>query len=335
MLIENVELDTEKIENYISGKKILITGAAGSIGSELVRQLCKFNPNTIAFFDRNETAVFYLEKEINKDFPNIKIVPILGSICDKNRADEIFQEILPDIIYHAAANKHVPLSEENPSEAIYNNIYGTKVILETSIKYKCKSFILVSTDKAVNPSSIMGMSKRVCEILIQLNNSNTKSIAVRFGNVLGSSGSVLQIFNEQIEKFKEITITHPDMERYFITPQNATKLLIQSSFIGKSGDIYMLDMGKPIKIVDLAKETILKKGYLQEEIKIKFTGIRPGEKIYEDLITDLEKFIDTNHPKIKKITSNKILNLDIDKKIEELFNLKNKEEIKNKFKEII
>jgi FlaA1/EpsC-like NDP-sugar epimerase len=335
-----MKLDKQQLKGFIKDKRILITGAAGSIGSELVRQLCLFNPESITFFDRNETAVFYLEKELNKEFPNVKIIPRLGSICDEQRAAVIFSECMPHIVYHVAANKHVPLSEENPSEAIYNNIYGTSVILNASILHNVEVFTFVSTDKAVNPSSIMGMTKRVAEILIQCmyNFTKTKCITVRFGNVFGSSGSVVQIFKSQLQKDKSLTITHPDMERYFISAQDATKLLIQSSMFGKTGDLFMLDMGNPIKIKDLAKDIIISEGYNLDEISIKYTGIRPGEKLQEDLMLDSEISEDTEVPQIKKIINDKSYSnktLDSINYLIDLSKDKTAHDLKNELKRII
>jgi FlaA1/EpsC-like NDP-sugar epimerase len=296
-----IVVDTTQIGHFLNGKNILVTGASGSIGSELVRQICKHNPKSITFFDRNEEKVFYLEKELNKDYPNIKISPKLGSITDRRRADLIFEEIKPEIVFHVAANKHVPLSEQNPHETVANNIGGARNIIENAIKYGCESFIFVSTDKAVNPSSIMGHTKRLTELYIQSIQKKYKTVftIVRFGNVLGSSGSVVEIFNKQILE-GEITLTHPDMTRYFLTIPDACNLLLQSASYNENG-IYVLNMGDPIRIKDLANKMIDASGL---EVKIKIVGIRQGEKITEELVSYSENIENTPHSEIYKISSN-------------------------------
>jgi FlaA1/EpsC-like NDP-sugar epimerase len=297
-----VEIDINNVSNFITNKRILITGAAGSIGNELVRQVAKFNPESIIFFDHNENNQFFLEKEMKSNFPDLKIIPRLGSITDRERAKAIFEETKPHIVYHAAANKHVPLSEQNPSEAINNNILGTHVIADMASYIGCEAFVLISTDKAVNPTSVMGATKRVAEYYVQLMNQSsikTKFITVRFGNVLGSSGSVVPIFKSQIEAGGPVTVTHPDMTRFFMTIPEAAKLLIQASAFGLGGEIFVLDMGSPVKIVDLARNMIMLSGFQPEDIKINFSGIRPGEKIFEELSFDNETTFSTTHPKIR------------------------------------
>lgn len=295
-----VNINQKEVSNFIFDKTILVTGAGGSIGSELIRQLCKYKPKTIIFFDRNEEKVFYLEKEINKDYPNIQIICKLGSITDRNRANIIFQEVNPQIVFHVAANKHVPLSEQNPHETVFNNVGGARNIIECSVKYNCESFVFVSTDKAVNPSSIMGHTKRLTELYIQSIQNRYKTVftIVRFGNVLGSSGSVVEIFNKQIPE-GEITVTHPDMTRYFLTIPDACNLLLQSAAF-KTNGVYVLDMGEPVNIMDLAKRMIMASGL---DVKIKITGIREGEKIKEELVSYSEKLNPTKHNQIFKIDS--------------------------------
>lgn len=313
---EPMVIDNKMIGDIIFGKKIMITGGSGSIGSEIVRQIAKFNPSQIILFDRNENNVFFLEKEMLAKHSNINILPRLGSITDLERVEAIFQETCPDIVFHTAANKHVPLSELNPSEAVYNNIYGTRLISEACEKYNTSVFVLISTDKAVKPTSVMGATKRLAEQCIQLiskNNSNTKFITVRFGNVLGSNGSVFPIFKSQIESGGPVKVTHPDMTRFFMTIPDAAKLVLESILIGKSGDLFILDMGEPVKILDLATRMIEAYGLkVGEDIGIEFSGVRPGEKIYEELIRDNEAIVKTSHPKINKIvtaqTDNNFLN---------------------------
>jgi len=298
-----VIIDMAEVSNFLSGKRVLVTGAAGSIGNELVRQIAKFKPESIIFFDHNENNQFFLEKEMKASFPELKTIPRIGSIADRARAAAIFNETNPQIIFHAAANKHVPLSEANPSEAINNNILGTHVIADLAERMKCEAFVLISTDKAVNPTSVMGATKRIAEYYIQLmakSSSKTRFVTVRFGNVLGSSGSVVPIFKSQIEAGGPITVTHPDMYRFFMTIPEASQLLIQAAAFGQGGEIFVLDMGDPVKIVDLARTMITLSGMTPDiDIKIEFSGLRPGEKIYEELSFDNETTLSTHHPKIR------------------------------------
>jgi len=300
---EPVEIDTLEISEFISGKRVMVTGAAGSIGSELVRQIAKFNPESLIFFDHNENNQFFLEKEIRENHPNLKIIPRIGSVADLARAKAIFDETQPQIIYHAAANKHVPLSESNPSEAIQNNILGTQTVAFMSTYVDAEAFILVSTDKAVNPTSVMGATKRVAEYYMQICSQrypNTRFITVRFGNVLGSSGSVVPIFKAQIESGGPVKVTHPDMTRFFMTIPEAASLLLQASVFADTGSIYVLDMGESVKILDLAKNMIKLSGFVPDvDIKIEFSGIRPGEKIFEELSFSHETTTITQHPKIR------------------------------------
>lgn len=298
-----VEIDLNEISQFLLNKRILITGAAGSIGSELVRQIAKFNPATIIFFDHNENNQFFLEKEMRSNYPNIELIPRIGSVSDRDRSKAIFDETKPDIVYHVAANKHVPLCESNVSEAIKNNILGSRIIADMAAYANCEAFVFVSTDKAVNPTSVMGATKRIAECYTQImskKHPNTRFVTVRFGNVLGSSGSVVPIFKSQIESGGPITITHPDMYRYFMTIPEASKLLLQASVFGKTGSILILEMGDPVKILDLARNMIHAYGLKENaDIQFKFTGIRPGEKIYEELLFDKETTEETKHPKIR------------------------------------
>jgi FlaA1/EpsC-like NDP-sugar epimerase len=305
-----VDIDIVEISQFINNKRVLITGAAGSIGSELVRQVAAFKPEQIILFDHNENNIFFLEKELKNNFPELKVIPRLGSICDRDRVKTIFEETMPHIVYHAAANKHVPLSEENISEAIHNNILGTHTIALAASKIKCEAFVMISTDKAVNPTSVMGTTKRIAELLIQIisnYNSDIRFVIVRFGNVLGSAGSVVPIFKSQIENGGPITITHPDMCRFFMTIPEASRLILQASAFGKCGEIFVLDMGEPVKIIDLARKMITLYGLEPDtDIKIEFSGIRPGEKLYEELFFDNELTEQTNNLKIRMAKTSRV-----------------------------
>lgn len=300
-----INLDSKRIRDYINGKKILVTGAGGSIGSEICRQLANYNPEKLILLGRGENNIFNIELELMSNFPNLQIKSYIADIRDKDRISYIFFQEKPDIVFHSAAHKHVPLMEENPDEAVINNVFGTINVMDVSKEVKIKRFIFISTDKAVYPTNIMGATKRVGEILVKYYNSNsdTEFIAVRFGNVLGSRGSVLEVFKKQIEQGGPITITHPDMERYFMTIPEAVGLVLQASIMGKSGDLFVLDMGKPMKIMDLAKNFIELSGYNLDDIEIKITGLRPGEKLKEKLWEKDEVVEKTEHPKILRIVS--------------------------------
>jgi len=301
---EEVIIDLEKIKEFIKDKKILITGAAGSIGSELARQINKFDNTNLILLDINESELYML----NQEFKNKNHKIVICDIRNKGRLEYWLDYFKPDIIFHSAAYKHVPLMEEFIDEAIETNIFGTLNIVELADKYKVDKFIFISTDKAVNPKSIMGATKRIGELIVNYYSefSNTKYMIVRFGNVLGSSGSVIPIFIKQIEKGVPITITDPKMERYFMTISEAVKLILQASSIGNGGEIFVLDMGKPIKIIDIAKALIRIYGYEPEkDIKIDIIGKRPGEKINEELFYNFEDLINTNHPKIYLIKNKK------------------------------
>ncbi len=296
-----VELDRESIETFLSGKVVLITGAGGSIGSELVRQLLHCRPRKLILVERSEFALFSIEREIREINPQIEIIPVIGDICDANRMTGIFRLYRPQMVFHAAAHKHVPMMETNAAEALKNNVLGTKVIARLAGQFKVEAFVLISTDKAVNPTSIMGASKRVAELVIQDLNAQFKTcyVAVRFGNVINSNGSVIPIFREQIKNGGPVTVTHPDMERFFMTIPEASQLVLQAGAIGKGGEIFILDMGEPVRILDLARDTIRLSGLQpDEDIQIVYTGMRPGEKLTEELETDKEKLTRTVHSKI-------------------------------------
>lgn len=284
---EPVELDAEGIEEQVRDKTILVTGAGGSIGSEIVRQITKFHPRKVILLGHGENSIYTILEEVNEFNNSIKYIPIIADIQDRARMFEVFNEYQPNIVYHAAAHKHVPLMEYKPAEAVKNNIIGTKNTAEAAIENQAEKFVMVSTDKAVNPPNVMGATKRVAEMIIQSLNSETNAttlVAVRFGNVLGSRGSVIPKFKKQIEMGGPITITDDRMTRYFMTIPEASRLVIQASTLAKGGEVFVLDMGEPVKIVDLAKNMIKLSGYSEEEIGIKISGIRPGEKLYEELL---------------------------------------------------
>lgn len=298
---DEIKLDPALIIPELVGKTVMITGAAGSIGSEIVRQIANYNCHKIILVDVAETPLFYLELEIKEKFIDRNFDLHIVDITNKEQMERIFAADAPDVIYHAAAYKHVPMMEKNPSAAIRNNVYGTKVLADLSMKYGVKKFVMISTDKAVNPTSVMGASKRIAEIYIQsLNQLNkTAFITTRFGNVLGSNGSVIPVFRDQIEKGGPITITHVDITRYFMTIPEACQLVLIAGAIGKGGEIFIFDMGESVKIIDLAKKMIELSGLtLGKDIQIKFSGLRPGEKLYEELLATKENTLPTSHHKI-------------------------------------
>jgi len=283
-----VDLDTKEIKKFIETKKIMVSGASGSIGSEICRQLAQFNPKLIMALDFNESGLFDLAEEFKMKYPKQKIQPIIADIRNKEKIERIFQESQPDAVFHAAAYKHVPLMEDHPEEAFSVNVIGTKILAEAALNSKTQKFVLVSTDKAVNPTSVMGKTKRIAEMITQTMGSKFSS--VRFGNVLASRGSVVPLFQEQIKRRAPVTVTHPDMKRYFMTISEASLLVIEAGAIGNGGEIFTLDMGEPVKILDLAKEVIRLSGLEPDkDIPIVFTGVRPGEKMFEELMTESEK----------------------------------------------
>jgi len=300
-------LDSDKLSDQLKNKNVLISGAAGSIGSEIVKQVLKFNPNKVILLDQAETPLHNLSLEICKKSTNSEIILEISDIRNKKTLEKIFSDYKPDIVYHAAAYKHVPLMEENPSQAIHTNVKGTKNLADLAIQYGVSRFVMVSTDKAVNPSNVMGCSKRIAEKYVQslalylkkTNQNSTKFITTRFGNVLGSNGSVVPLFTKQIENGGPITITHPDIIRYFMTIPEACQLVLEAGSMGNGGEIYIFDMGKPVKIIDLANKMIKLAGLIPEiDIKIKIVGLRPGEKLYEELLNDSSTTLPTYHEKI-------------------------------------
>ncbi len=298
---EPVKLDMEGISDYIEGRTIMVTGGGGSIGSELCRQIIKFNPKELIVLDNYENNAYVLQQEFKRDCVCGNIKYVITSVRDKNKLDSIFNKYRPEIVFHAAAHKHVPLMEDNPSEAIKNNIFGTLNVALCSDKYKVKRFVMISTDKAVNPTNIMGATKRACEMIVQSmdKRSDTQFVAVRFGNVLGSNGSVVPVFMEQIKKGGPVTVTHKDINRFFMTIPEAAQLVLQAGVYAKGGEIFVLDMESPVKIYDLACDLIRLSGYVpNEDIKIEFVGLRPGEKLYEEVLTEEEGLNQTAHKKI-------------------------------------
>ena len=338
---ESVNIDEKEVEGYLSEKVVLVTGAGGSIGSALCRQIVKFNPKEILLLDHNENNVYYLGIEFLTKYRHIKFRTIIGDIRDVGLLKSVFSLYKPEIVFHAAAHKHVPLMEENPAAAIKNNIIGSRNLIYAANHYKVDRFIFISTDKAVNPTSVMGMTKRVVEMILQSKAkiSKTKYMAVRFGNVLGSDGSVIPIFKKQIEEGGPITITHPEVKRYFMSISEAAQLVLQAGSMGKAGEIFILDMGEQIKILDLAKEMIILYGLKpDEDIKIEYIGLRPGEKLYEETLLDSEKDKATKADKIYIAELDSFDSRVLRKKIDELeasANMMDSAEVVKKLQEII
>lgn len=299
---EPVRVDLKEISNYITNRVVLITGGGGSIGSELCRQIANFKPKQLIILDNYENNAYSIEQELIRKYRDkLNLKTIIASIREEKRMDSIFDKYRPDVVFHAAAHKHVPLMESSPGEAIKNNIFGTLNVAKLASKYKSKRFVLISTDKAVNPTNIMGATKRAAEMIIQTMNesSDTEFVAVRFGNVLGSNGSVIPLFKRQIEEGGPVTVTHPDIIRYFMTIPEAVGLVIQAGAMAKGGEIFVLDMGEPVRILDLAKNLIKFSGFeVGVDIQIEFSGLRPGEKLYEELLLSEEGLLDTEHEKI-------------------------------------
>ncbi len=327
-----IKLNNENIDKYIKDKIILVTGGGGSIGSELCRQIAKFNPKLLLILDIYENNAYDLEMEFNRNNPQLKKKVIIASVRDIKRLRDVFEAYKPDVVFHAAAHKHVPLMENNPTEAIKNNIIGTYNVVKCSDEFKVKRFVQISTDKAVNPTNVMGATKRFCELIIQAfdKQSETEYVAVRFGNVLGSNGSVIPLFKDQISNGGPVTVTHPEINRFFMTIPEAAQLVIQAGGMVEGGEIFVLDMGKPVKMVDLARDLISLSGYKPDvDIKIEYIGLRPGEKLYEELLMDEVALTSTEH---NKIFVEKPIGTDIEyieKSIEEFRALQNnsKEEI--------
>lgn len=336
-----IKLEMQGISDYLKDMTIVITGGGGSIGSELCRQIARFNPRMIIIIDIYENNAYDLQNNLKYEFPDLDLKVIIASVRDKKRLDNIFKEFQPDVVFHAAAHKHVPLMEYSPSEAIKNNVYGTLNIAEIADKYGVRRFVLISTDKAVNPTNIMGASKRMCEMIIQGMDkiSKTEYVAVRFGNVLGSNGSVIPLFKNQIQRGGPITLTHKEITRFFMTIPEAAQLVIQAGAYASGGEIFVLDMGKPVKIYDLATDLIKLSGLkIGKDIEIKITGLRPGEKLYEELLMDDEGLRKTTHNKIFIGSDTGIVMDELRGKLEELrfiLDNNNKIEIAHKISQVV
>jgi FlaA1/EpsC-like NDP-sugar epimerase len=305
---EPVQLDKEKIGKYLNQRTVLVTGAGGSIGTGLCRQICRFSPKKIILLERAESPLYEIDLELKKNFTRVEVVPMLADIQDKMELAGIFSRFQPEIVFHAAAYKHVPMLENHPWKAVENNIFGTRNLVTAARNSGCERFVFVSTDKAVNPTNVMGTSKRICELLVQKENvladAGTRFMTVRFGNVIGSVGSVIPLFKKQIQEGGPVTVTHPDMIRYFMLIPEACQLILQAGAMGKGGEIFILEMGEPVKIDQMARDLIRFSGFEPDvDIKIVYTGLRPGEKLYEELMTDLEGVIPTNHQKIRVLNS--------------------------------
>jgi FlaA1/EpsC-like NDP-sugar epimerase len=318
-----IELNTARIFDGLDGKTVLVTGAAGSIGSEMVRQLARFLTVKLVLVDQAETPSFYLKGELERDFPNVSFKTIIADVTNYAVMDNIFRTYSPEIVFHAAAYKHVPLMEENPRESVRVNIGGTKIVADLSNKYGVEKFIMISSDKAVNPANVMGASKRLCELyvysLCRNKNCRTQFVTTRFGNVLGSNGSVIPIFKRQIESGGPVTVTHQDITRFFMTIPEACQLVLEAAFMGHGGEIFVFDMGSPVRIYDLAVQMIKLSGLVPgEDIKIEITGLRPGEKLFEELLSDKEKTRETYHPKIMIAGNGKDLDTALEDKVSNL-----------------
>lgn len=319
---EPIQLQVEAVMDYVEGKRILVTGGGGSIGSELCRQVAAHKPKQLILVDIYENNAYDIQQELKYKYPELNLVVLIASVRNTHRMNTIFETYKPEIVYHAAAHKHVPLMEDSPNEAIKNNVFGTYKTAQAADKYGVQRFVLISTDKAVNPTNIMGASKRICEMVIQMMNKHSKTdfVAVRFGNVLGSNGSVIPLFKKQIEQGGPVTVTHPEIIRYFMTIPEAVSLVLQAGALAKGGEIFVLDMGEPVKILDLAKNLIRLSGYKPfEDIPIEFTGLRPGEKLYEELLMGEEGLQETSN---RLIHIGKPIEFDEERFLEQLDELK-------------
>ena len=338
---EVIKLEDGKVEAAIKGKTVLVTGAAGSIGSGLVWQIATYHPKKVIAFDQAESPIYDLENELRANFPDLELEVVIGDICRTERVHNVFKTFRPEMVFHAAAYKHVPLMELNPSEAVLTNVFGSRLLVDKAIEFETETFVLISTDKAVNPTNVMGGSKRIAEIYAQSSNKRgkTKFVTTRFGNVLGSNGSVIPLFKKQIEAGGPVTVTHPEVTRYFMTIPEACQLVLEAGALGQGGEIFVFDMGESVKIIDLAKQMIRLSGLeLDRDIAIKITGLRPGEKLYEELLNNEENTLATHHPQIKiaqvreypfEVVNEKITHL------VELFDQQNNDLLVQEMKEIV
>ena len=325
-----VKLDTTAVKEYLAGKIVLITGAGGSIGSEIVRQVAKMQPKKLLLLGKGENSIYEITQELKINCPEVKTVPIIADIRDKERIKAIMYYFKPQVVFHAAAHKHVPLMEYQPAEAVRNNILGTKVVADEAAAHNVETFVMISTDKAVNPTSVMGCTKRVAEMYVQSMNKNsgTRFVAVRFGNVLGSRGSVIPLFKKQIAKGGPVTVTHPDMKRYFMTIPEASQLVLQAGAMAKGGEVFVLDMGEPVRIYDLAKDLITLSGLIPDkDIEIKITGLRPGEKLFEELLSAEDGTEKTTHKKIFTARIKEIDKAGLDREISKILEITDGEEV--------
>ena len=318
-----IKLDADSILSYLQGKTVMVTGAGGSIGSELIRQICRFAPHELILFGHGENSIYQLERELERNWPGVRYRSVIGAVQNVVRLDHIFRTLKPDVVFHAAAHKHVPLMELNSEEAIFNNVVGSRNLANLALKYGVSHFVNVSTDKAVNPTSVMGASKRIVELIVEQASRLAKPgqvfTSVRFGNVLGSRGSAVPIFKQQIKDGGPVTITHPDMVRYFMTIPEATQLVLQASALGQNGEIFILDMGEPVRVVDLVRDLIRLSGLEPDvDIAIEYTGVRPGEKLVEELMTAHERHTETSHDKIFVARPSEVDSDELDRVVEEL-----------------
>ncbi|MBW1998099.1 MAG: polysaccharide biosynthesis protein [Deltaproteobacteria bacterium] len=340
---EVIRLDEDRIGSYLAGSRVLVTGAGGSIGSELCRQICRFNPSGVILYETAESALYEVDLELRESFPDIEVMAILADIRDRSQLSKAFSAYRPQVVFHAAAYKHVPMMEVHPWKAVRNNILGTRNVIDVSCGYGVERFVFVSTDKAVRPTSIMGASKRVAEMLVQSQNASGLTdapfVIVRFGNVVGSVGSVVPLFRKQIEKGGPVTVTHPEVTRYFMTIPEACQLILQAGAMGEGGEIFILDMGTPIKIDDMARDLIRLSGFEPEvDIPIEYIGLRPGEKLYEELITEGEGIVPTSHEKIMVLRGETCDQAILNGKIDQLRELAYRQDgqgIREKLREIV
>ena len=333
-----VKLDNTAVSAYIKDKIVLVTGAGGSIGSEICRQVAKMQPAKMLLLGKGENSIYEIHQELLSTYPELEKVPIIADVRDRQRISEIMDQYQPQVVFHAAAHKHVPLMEYQPIESVKNNVLGTKTVAEEASAHNVETFVMISTDKAVNPTSVMGCTKRVAEMYVQSMNavSDTRFVAVRFGNVLGSRGSVIPLFKKQIAKGGPVTVTHPDMKRYFMTIPEASQLVLQAGAMAKGGEVFVLDMGEPVKICNLAKDLISLSGLTPGvDIEIKYTGLRPGEKLFEELLSAEDGTDTTGHEKIFTARIKEVDKAQMDKNVEYLLSRTKDEDVVEALKKVV